>query len=167
MLQFNGAPLPALLVSPKRGHLISRTDGYWSVGSTGGRDYGGQEESFLDQEIPQRPSEQAKVFLLERALTLLPDLESAQVAQQIAGWYPTSADREPLIGPVSDWENLYLAMGHTFKGIHLAPITGSIIRDFILHGNSTADFDVGHVLPKRFEGQWQPNYKSGIDYIQG
>ena len=48
----------------------------------------------------------------------------------------------------------------------LAPITGSIIRDFIMYGNSRPDIALGHVLPKRFAGQWQPDYKSGIDYVQ-
>ena len=163
-LEFDGPPLPAFLVSPKRGHIISRADGYWSVGSTGGRDYGDPDDNFLDEEVAPPPSEQAMVFLVGRAMEVLPVLENARVAEQLSGWYPASADREPLIGPVPGWEGLYLALGHTFKGIHLAPITGRVIRDFIVHGEPQMDFDLSHVLPDRFAGQWEPEFKSGVSY---
>ena len=39
LLNYPGEPLPVLISSPKRGHMISRLDGLTSVGSTGGRDY--------------------------------------------------------------------------------------------------------------------------------
>ena len=39
LLNYPGAPLPVLISSPRRGHMISRLDGLTSIGSTGGRDY--------------------------------------------------------------------------------------------------------------------------------
>lgn len=163
-LEFDGPPLPVFLVSPKRGHIISRADGHWSIGSTGGHDYGDSDENFLDEEVAPDPSEQAMVFLVGRAMEVLPELENARVAEQLSGWYPATADREPLIGPAPGWEDIYLALGHTFKGIHLAPITGSMIRDFIVHGNPRVDFDLNHVLPHRYTGIWEPEFESGINY---
>jgi len=163
-LEFDGPPLPAFLVSPKRGHIISRADGFWSVGSTGGRDYGDADENFMDEEVAPPPSEQAMVFMVSRAMEVLPDLENARVAEQLTGWYPATADREPLIGPVPGWEGLCLALGHTFKGIHLAPITGRVVRDFIVHGKPQVSFDLSHVLPDRFAALWEPEFESGISY---
>ena len=163
-LEFDGHPLPAFIVSPKRGHIISCADGHWSVGSTGGRDYGDAEENILEEEVAPAPSEQAMAFLVARAMEVMPELENARVVEQLPGWYPASADREPLIGPVPGWEGLHLALGHTFKGIHLAPITGTMIRDLITHGAPQVGFDVSHVLPERFAGNWDPQYESGISY---
>ncbi len=60
MLNYAGAPLPVLISSPKRGHMISRLDGFLSVGSTGGRDYD-QKELFLGEGFDRQPTESAKI----------------------------------------------------------------------------------------------------------
>ena len=153
LLKYGGAPLPVLISSPKRGHMISQLDGLLSVGSTGSRDYD-QEELFLGVEFDRRPTEAARIDLLQRATEVFPALGSAQLVQQLAGSRPLSADRMPIIGPVPGLEGVMLATGHGTKGIHLAPFTGKVITDLILRGKSDVPVEMDMFLPQRFTG-WQ------------
>ena len=151
LLNYPGEPLPVLISSPKRGHMISRTDGLTSVGSTGGRDYD-QKELFLGEEFDRQPTETARLELLQRAIDVFPDLERAELVQQLAGSRPLSPDSKPIIGPVPGWEGVLLATGHTTKGIHLGPITGRIIADYVSSGSTGAVSDMSEFLPDRFAG---------------
>ena len=149
LLNYPGEPLPALISSPKRGHLISRTDGFTSVGSTGGRDYD-QKELFWGEEFDRQPTAAARLELLQRAIDVFPDLERAELVQQLAGSRPLSPDGKPIIGPVPGREGVLLATGHTTKGIHLGPITGRIITDYICRGSTRVVSDMAQFLPDRF-----------------
>ena len=149
LLNYPGAPLPVLLSSPRRGHLISRTDGFTSVGSTGGRDYD-RKELFWGEEFDRQPTETARLELLRRAIDVFPDLERAELVQQLAGSRPLSPDSKPIIGPVPGRENVLLATGHATKGIHLGPITGRIIADYICRGSTRVVSDMSEFLPDRF-----------------
>ena len=149
LLNYPGEPLPVLISSPKRGHMISRGDGFTSVGSTGGRDYD-QKELFWGEEFDRQPTETARLELLRRAIDVFPDLERAELVQQLAGSRPLSPDSKPIIGPVPGWEGILLATGHTTKGIHLGPVTGRIIADYICRGSTEAVSDMSEFLPDRF-----------------
>ena len=149
LLKFGGPPLPVLISSPKRGHMISRLDGLLSVGSTGGRDYD-REELFWGEEFDRQPTETARLELLQRAIDVFPALDNAQLVQQLAGSRPLSPDRMPIIGPVPGWEGVFLATGHSTKGIHLGPITGRIIASYVLNGAPGVDVDMSSFLPDRF-----------------
>ncbi len=149
LLDYPGDPLPVLISSPKRGHMISRTDGLTSVGSTGGRDYD-RKELFWGEEFDRQPTETARLELLQRAIDVLPDLERAELVQQLAGSRPLSPDSKPIIGPVPGWDGILLATGHTTKGIHLGPITGRIITDYVRQGSTQAVSDMREFLPDRF-----------------
>ena len=149
LLNYPGEPLPVLISSPKRGHMISRGDGFTSVGSTGGRDYD-QKELFWGEEFDRQPTETARLELLRRAIDVFPDLERAELVQQLAGSRPLSPDSKPIIGPVPGWEGILLATGHTTKGIHLGPVTGRIITDYICRGSTEAVSDMSEFLPDRF-----------------
>ena len=149
LLNYPGEPLPVLISSPRRGHMISRTDGLTSVGSTGGRDYD-QKELFWGEEFDRLPTETAKLELLRRALDVFPDLERAELVQQLAGSRPLSPDSKPIIGPVPGREGVFLATGHTTKGIHLGPVTGRIIADYVCRGSTRVVTDMGEFLPDRF-----------------
>ena len=149
LLNYPGEPLPVLISSPKRGHMISRGDGFTSVGSTGGRDYD-QKELFWSEEFDRQPTETARLELLRRAIDVFPDLERAELVQQLAGSRPLSPDSKPIIGPVPGREGVLLATGHTTKGIHLGPITGRIIADYICRGSTEAVSDMSEFLPDRF-----------------
>ena len=149
LLNYPGEPLPVLISSPKRGHMISRTDGLTSVGSTGGRDYD-QKELFWGEEFDRQPTETARLELLQRAIDVLPDLERAELVQQLAGSRPLSPDSKPIIGPVPGWEGVLLATGHTTKGIHLGPVTGRIIADYVFRASTDTISDMSEFLPDRF-----------------
>ena len=149
LLNYPGEPLPVLVSSPKRGHMISRTDGLTSVGSTGGRDYD-RKELFWGEEFDRQPTETARLELLQRAIDVLPDLERAELVQQLAGSRPLSPDSKPIIGPVPGWDGILLATGHTTKGIHLGPMTGRIIADYVRQGSTHAVSDMTEFLPDRF-----------------
>ena len=149
LLNYPGEPLAALISSPKRGHMISRLDGLTSVGSTGGRDYD-QRELFAGEEFDRQPTESARLELLRRAIDVFPDLERAELVQQLAGSRPLSPDSKPIIGPVPGRDGVFLATGHTTKGIHLGPITGRIIADYICRGSTQVVSDLGEFLPDRF-----------------
>ena len=149
LLNYPGQPLPALISSPKRGHMISRLDGLTSVGSTGGRDYD-RRELFAGEEFDRQPTESARLELLQRAIDVFPDLERAELVQQLAGSRPLSPDSKPIIGPVPGWDGILLATGHTTKGIHLGPITGRIIADYICRGSTRVVSDMSEFLPDRF-----------------
>ena len=149
LLNYPGEPLPVLISSPKRGHMISRLDGLTSVGSTGGRDYD-QRNLFAGEEFDRQPTEAAKLELLQRAIDVFPDLERAELVQQLAGSRPLSPDSKPIIGRAPGWDGIYLATGHTTKGIHLGPITGRIIADYIGRGSTQVVSDMSEFLPDRF-----------------
>ena len=149
LLSYPGEPLPVLISSPKRGHMISRMDGFTSVGSTGGRDYD-RKELFWGEEFDRIPTETARLELLQRAIDVFPDLERAELVQQLAGSRPLSPDGKPIIGPVPGLENVLLATGHTTKGIHLGPITGRIIADYICRGSTRVVSDMRQFFPDRF-----------------
>ena len=149
LLNYPGDPLPVLISSPKRGHMISRLDGLTSVGSTGGRDYD-RKELFWGEEFDRQPTETAKLELLQRAMDVLPDLERAELVQQLAGSRPVSPDGKPIIGPVPGREGVFLATGHATKGIHLGPITGRIVADYICRGATQVVSDMSEFMPGRF-----------------
>lgn len=157
LLRYRGEPLPVLISSPKRGHMISRLDGLLSVGSTGGRDYD-QQDLFLGEELDRQPTERARLELLQRAIDVFPALEDAELVNQLAGSRPLSPDRMPIIGPVPGWENVTLATGHTTKGIHLGPITGRVIAEQILDGSTSVPVDMDAFLPGRFSDSAHADY---------
>ena len=149
LLNYLGEALSVLISSPKRGHMISRMDGFISVGSTGGRDYD-EKVLFLGEEFDRQPTETARLELLQRAIDVFPDLERAELVEQLAGSRPLSPDSKPIIGPVPGREGILLATGHATKGIHLGPITGRIITDYICRGSTEVVSDMGEFLPDRF-----------------
>ncbi|MBI3964911.1 MAG: FAD-binding oxidoreductase [Chloroflexi bacterium] len=157
LLQYDGPPLPMLVASPRRGHMISRLDGFLSVGSTAGRDL--DDQNVYVRDLPEneifdtRPTEAALMELLQRAIDVFPAVEEAGVAQQLAGVRPLSPDRAPIIGPVPGVAGAYLATGHGTKGIHLAPATGKIIADLVLRGSTDVDAPLEPISPARFTGR--------------
>ena len=165
MLRFSGEPLPVLISSPKRGHMISRLDGMLSVGSTGGRDYD-QQDLFLGDEFDRQPTESARVELLQRAIDVLPALEDAQLVQQLAGSRPLSPDRFPIIGPVPGWEGIVLATGHGTKGVHLGPLTGRTVAEYILGGCVQVPEIIEFCSPGRFASAAEADFYASSQRVE-
>ena len=165
LLDYPGEPLSVLISSPKRGHMISRMDGMMSVGSTGGRDYD-KRELFLGEEFDRQPTGSARLELLQRAIDVFPDLERAQLVQQLAGSRPLSPDGKPIIGPVPGIEGVLLATGHATKGIHLGPVTGRIIKDYILQGSTQVVSEMEEFLPDRFGYSEDVDFQSASEAVE-
>ena len=159
LLKYEGTPLPVLISSPKRGHMISLVDGLLSVGSTGGRDYD-EKELFFGVEYDRSPTEAARSELLQRAIDVFPGLERAKLTRHLAGSRPLSADGTPIIGPVPGLAGVFLATGHGTKGIHLAPITGKAIADYVLRGRTDVPPQMDIFLPERFASAGDHDFQS-------
>ena len=159
LLKYDGDPLQVLISSPKRGHMISRLDGFLSVGSTGGRDYD-QDQLYQGEDMDRVPTETARVEIMQRAIDVFPDLENAALVEQLAGSRPLSPDRLPIIGPVPGKEGVVLATGHTTKGIHLGPSTAKAVLEYIRGGCKQVPSSIDLFLPERFAGMTQADFQT-------
>lgn len=70
--------------------------------------------------------------LRKRAVSLVPGLARATIAESWAGLRPATADRLPLIGPHPTRPRHWLATGHFRNGILLAPATARVVADALL-----------------------------------
>ena len=159
LLKYDGDPLQVLISSPKRGHMISRLDGFLSVGSTGGRDYD-QDQLYQGADMDRVPTETARVEIMQRAIDVFPDLENAALFEQLAGSRPLSPDRIPIIGPVPGKEGVVLATGHTTKGIHLGPSTAKAVTQYIQGGCKQVPSSMELFLPERFAGMTETDFQT-------
>ena len=159
LLKYDGDPLQVLVSSPKRGHMISRLDGFLSVGSTGGRDYD-QDQLYQGADMDRVPTETARVEIMQRAIDVFPDLENAFLFEQLAGSRPLSPDRIPIIGPVPGKEGVVLATGHTTKGIHLGPSTAKVVTQYIQGGCKQVPSSMELFLPERFAGMTETDFQT-------
>ena len=159
LLKYDGDPLQVLISSPKRGHMISRLDGFLSVGSTGGRDYD-QDQLYQGADMDRVPTETARVEIMQRAIDVFPDLENAALFEQLAGSRPLSPDRIPIIGPVPGKEGVVLATGHTTKGIHLGPSTAKVVTQYIQGGCKQVPSSMELFLPDRFAGMTGADFQT-------
>jgi glycine oxidase len=163
LLKYDGDPLQVLISSPKRGHMISRLDGFLSVGSTGGRDYD-QDQLYQGEDMDRVPTESARLEIMQRAIDVFPDLENAALVEQLAGSRPLSPDRVPIIGPVPGKEGVVLATGHTTKGIHLGPSTAVAVTQYIQGGCKQIPASIELFLPERFAGMTDADFQTaGLD----
>ncbi len=76
------------------------------------------------------------LWLLSRAIKLLPQLEGAALAHIWSGLRPASQDSYPILGKVARWENIILATGHGAGGFELSAITGKTIAELIITGKT-------------------------------
>ena len=78
------------------------------------------------------------LWLLSRAIKLLPKLEGAALAQIWSGLRPWSRDGYPILGKAPGWEDVILATGHGAGGFELSAITGKTIAEVITTGQTPA-----------------------------
>jgi len=76
------------------------------------------------------------LWLLSRAIELLPQLEEAVLAQIWSGLRPWSQDGYPILGKAPAWENVILATGHGAGGFELSAITGKTIAELMTSGQT-------------------------------
>jgi glycine oxidase len=102
------------------GYLVPKPEGRLIVGAT-------EDQAGFDA----RPTASGVARLLAMATRLSPSLADAPFAGAWAGLRPASADRQPLLGPLPEWENVALATGHFRNGVLLAPLTGQLLTEWV------------------------------------
>lgn len=117
-------------------YIVPRRNGRIIIGATS------EEVGFRGGNTPQGIQ-----TLLDRAIRLYPALADAEIEEFWWGFRPATPDEMPVLG-ASHCENLTLATGHYRNGILLAPITASLISDWIV--DRTADPLLVHFDLKRF-----------------
>ena len=76
--------------------------------------------------------------ILEAASQAVPALAEAGIVESWSGLRPGTPDELPILGPDPEVAGLHYATGHYRNGILLAPITGQLIAESILHAPAAA-----------------------------
>ena len=138
MLSFQTAKrlFTKVIYSP-RGYIVPRFDGRILVGATT-EDVGFDKNTTAD----------GVNFLRENALEIAPGLVNLKISEKWAGLRPFAVDGLPILGEISEIENLLIATAHYRNGILLAPLTAKILTEKIV---KNADSDYLEIYnPKRF-----------------
>jgi len=109
----------------ENGYLVPKAGGVVFAGAT-----------VEDVGFRKKTTARALAGLRHMASALVPALRGAEVASAWAGLRPGSPDGLPIIGALPGRENVYVAAGHFRNGILLAPITGKLVSQLILEGQT-------------------------------
>ncbi|GLI56848.1 glycine oxidase [Propionigenium maris DSM 9537] len=86
--------------------------------------------------------------VVKNAARYFPKLKDMSIIRTMGGMRPFTPDGLPLIGWTEGIEGFFMAAGHEGDGIALAPVTGRVVSDLILHGETFVD--VSGFNPNRF-----------------
>jgi glycine oxidase len=103
-------------------NMVSRRDGMTHVGSK--RDAFG---------FDAHPTEEGRRWLLDHASTVFPSLK-ARVAEAWAGCAVATPEEFPVLGPLDEFEGLYVAAPST-DGFSLAALLAEILTNFVMRGD--------------------------------
>lgn len=123
----------------ERGYLVPRNDddAQWLVaGST-------LEDAGFEKRVTPQGIEQ----ILSSIQELVPGLADAEIVETWSGLRPDTPDHLPLLGP-TELQHLTVATGHYRNGILLAPITAKLVREWIMDGRVSMDWEI--FSPTRF-----------------
>lgn len=113
-------PVLRHIIEHGRRYLVPRDDGRILVGST-------EEDAGFDA----RTTARGVLGLIAAAVELCPTLASAEVERSWAGLRPGSADSRPTLGPISGFENAWVATGHRRAGLQLSTGSAAVMTDLI------------------------------------
>jgi len=113
------------IVTSLIGYLVPRANGTALLGAT--REHAG---------FDLRATAEGMHHLLQTLLRLFPTLMGATIVGHAVGLRPGTPDANPLIGTIAGFERLYLASGHAYHGILLAPATAQAVADLVLNGST-------------------------------
>jgi glycine oxidase len=129
MILFKADPkLLTTMIMRDSHYLIPRRDGRIIAGST--LEYVG-----FDKTVTQ----DAKQLLLQRAVTLLPELKNYPIEHHWAGLRPGSSLQTPVICKHPELSGLYINSGHFRNGVVTAPASARLCVDQILNTSSILD----------------------------
>ncbi|MCS7208407.1 MAG: glycine oxidase ThiO [Fimbriimonadales bacterium] len=138
ILKLGDLPVPVrrILSSPV-GYLVPRADGTALLGAT-------REQAGYDL----RATTEHYLSLLHALWRVASALHHATVLGHTVGLRPDTPDHNPYIGMIRGYEGLYLATGHAYHGILLAPATACAVADLILNG--ATELPIEPFNPNRF-----------------
>lgn len=87
--------------------------------------------------------------ILERALDRIPQLETAEIANQWTGLYETTPDHRAIIGFEPSIEGMFLCVGFSGHGFMHAPAAGIVAAEMITENELSVD--ISDLSPTRFE----------------
>ncbi|TWH64429.1 glycine oxidase [Azomonas agilis] len=119
--------LPVMVMTKER-YAIPRRDGHILIGST-----------LEDVGFDKTTTSEAQTSLLNSAVELLPELANAQIIKHWAGLRPGSPEGIPYIGPVPEYEGLWLNCGHFRNGLVLAPASCQLLTELVLQQPTSID----------------------------
>jgi len=114
---------PRTIIGGAGGYLVPWTDGTVGVAAT-------EEEAGFDTRVTPAGL-RALVGLIE---ALAPGLMGGEVVATWAGLRPGTPDREPIVGLVPGYDNLWVASGHFRTGVQLAIGTAEVLVASLLSG---------------------------------
>jgi sarcosine oxidase subunit beta len=79
--------------------------------------------------------------IAKNAIGFLPWIKDLDIIRSFAGLRPYSPDGLPILGTVKGVKGFYMATGHAGDGICLAPITGKLISELVLDGETSMDIE--------------------------
>lgn len=86
--------------------------------------------------------------LTKAAARYMPAVRGKAPVSEWCGLRPVSSDGLPIVGPLKGLEGVVVATGHGMLGLTLGPVTGRIVADWVLDGDTDSRW---HPLqPKRF-----------------
>lgn len=106
------------------GYLVPKADGTIWIGATE------EHEAGYDATVTVEGLD----FLLTAARRLVPALGAARYLRSWAGLRPCATDRLPILGPLPELENVFVAGGHFRNGILLSLITGQLMAEVLTTG---------------------------------
>lgn len=88
----------------------------------------------------------------------LPAMEDAVSRGGYSGLYDLTPDKQPVLGPIPEYDGLYADFGWSGHGFKHSPTIGDIMADVVLHGRSE-QYDVTPFRWSRFrDGELLPHY---------
>ncbi len=79
--------------------------------------------------------------IARNAMYYLPWIKELDVIRSFAGLRPCSPDGLPILGTVKGVKGFFIATGHSGDGICLAPITGRLLSELVLDGETSLDIE--------------------------
>jgi glycine oxidase len=137
------------IVTSLIGYLVPRANGTALLGAT--REHAG---------FDLRTTAEGMHHLLQTLLRLFPPLMGATIVGLAVGLRPGTPDANPLIGSIAGFEGLYLASGHAYHGILLAPATAQAVADLVLNG--ITELPIAPFDPARFLHPPIPTPTTGV-----
>jgi glycine oxidase len=112
-------------------YFIPRLDGHVLIGS-----------SMEDVGYINETTKEVRNELLEWAHTVYPDLSMGKPVSHWSGLRPATRSSKPIIGPLSNFKNVYINTGHFRKGILQAPSSAKLLVDTLSGKESFMDIEV-------------------------